>query len=171
MQDNYYWMTQDGIYSTADAAFVDAAPAGKSLTPLYMDTSDADNLVLADAGFLRSQIVFYSFAVPDSLLTDAERIAGQQAAFTAAIQARLDTFAQGRNYDSALACATYATSTNPRFAAEGQYMVEARDATWATGYEILDAVISGARAMPTIDDVLAELPPLSWPDDAAKGGA
>lgn len=92
----------------------------------------------------------------------------QTALFTMAIQKRLDDFAAGRNYDNALACATYATSTNPRFAAEGQYMVEARDATWAKGYEILDAVLAGERPMPTIEDVMAELPPLAWPDN---GGA
>ena len=42
-------------------------------------------------------------------------------------------------------------------------MVEARDATWAKGYEILDDVLSGKRPMPTIEEVLAELPPLEWP--------
>jgi len=49
-------------------------------------------------------------------------------------------------------------------AAEGQFMVEARDATWATGYEILNAVLSGQRPMPSIEEVIAELPPLAWPE-------
>lgn len=86
--------------------------------------------------------------------------------FTAAIQAHLDRFAQTRNYDGIMSVATYATSTVPKFAAEGQYAVEARDMTWAKGYAIMDEVMSGARPMPTIDEVLAELPTLAWPDGA-----
>ena len=86
--------------------------------------------------------------------------------FTAAIQAHLDRFAQTRNYDGIMSAATYATSTVAKFRAEGQYAVEARDLTWAKGYAIMDEVMSGARPMPTIDEVLAELPALAWPDGA-----
>ena len=96
--------------------------------------------------------------------TPEEEAAAQQAAFTAAIQARLDDFARTRNYDNALSCASYATSTNPKFAAEGQYIVAARYATWAKGYEILNAVLAGDRPMPTLEEVMAELPPLVWPE-------
>lgn len=87
----------------------------------------------------------------------------QLAAFTAAIQARLDAFAQTRNYDSIMSAATYAASTVPKFHAEGQYAVQARDLTWAKGYEIMDAVMAGSRPMPGPDEVLAELPELRWP--------
>lgn len=88
----------------------------------------------------------------------------QQAAFTAAVQTYLDSFARTRNYDGIMSAATYATSTVPKFKAEGQYAVEARDAVWAKGYEILDEVLSGQRPMPTIEEVIAELPPLAWPE-------
>ena len=88
----------------------------------------------------------------------------QLAAFTAAIQAHLDRFAQTRNYDGIMSAATYATSTVPKFHTEGQYAVEARDLTWAKGYEIMDAVMSGARPMPTLEEVLSELPELKWPE-------
>ena len=88
----------------------------------------------------------------------------QFAMFTYAIQAHLDNFARTRNYDGILSAATYATSTVPKFRAEGQYAVEARDATWAKGYEIMGAVMAGQRAMPTLEDVIAELPALEWPE-------
>ena len=91
----------------------------------------------------------------------------QLEAFTAAIQAHLDAFARTRNYDGIMSAATYATSTVPKFRTEGQYAVEARDLTWAKGYEIMDAVLSGARPMPTLDEVIAELPALAWPDGEA----
>ena len=87
----------------------------------------------------------------------------QREAFTAAIQAHLDNFAQTRNYDGILSAATYATDVNPKFKAEGQYAVEARSATWAKAYAILDEVMSGQRPMPSLEEVLAELPTLSWP--------
>ena len=87
----------------------------------------------------------------------------QLAAFTAAIQARLDDFARTRNYDDILSAASYATSTMAKFKTEGQYAVEARDATWAKGYVIMDDVLAGRRPMPTLEEVLAELPALSWP--------
>jgi hypothetical protein len=86
--------------------------------------------------------------------------------FTDAVQAHLDAFARTRNYDGIMSAATYATSTVPKFKAEGRYAVEARDTTWAKGYEILDEVLSGQRPMPTIDEVIAELPPLAWPEVA-----
>ena len=87
----------------------------------------------------------------------------QQAAFTAAIQAHLDGFARTRNYDGILSAATYATSSVPKFRSEGQYAVEARDATWAKAYEILGAVMTEQRPMPTLEEVIAELPELAWP--------
>ena len=90
----------------------------------------------------------------------------QLEAFTAAIQTHLDLFAQTRNYDGIMSAATYATSTVPKFRAEGQYAVQARDLTWARGYEIMDEVISGARPVPTLEEVIAELPELKWPAEA-----
>lgn len=85
------------------------------------------------------------------------------ATYTDAIQKRLDDFARTRNYDGILSAATYATSVVPKFKAEGQYAVEARDATWAKGYEILAAVEAGTRPLPTLAALAAELPALAWP--------
>ena len=85
-------------------------------------------------------------------------------AFTDAIQARLDSFARTRNYDGILSACTYATSTVPKFAAEGQYAVQARDTTWAAAYQILAEVQSGTRPMPAApEDIFNELPQLVWP--------
>jgi hypothetical protein len=85
------------------------------------------------------------------------------AALTAAIQKRLDDFARTRGYDGILSACTYATSTNAKFSAEGQYCVTARDATWAKCYEIMAAVQAGTRPMPTLETIMLELPVLAWP--------
>lgn len=84
--------------------------------------------------------------------------------FTNAIQARLDTFARTRNYDSILSACTYATSGSPKSASEGQACVNLRDATWSAAYTILAAVEAGSRAMPaSIGDIASELPAMVWP--------
>ena len=80
-----------------------------------------------------------------------------------AVQQRLDAFASTRNYDNILSACTYATSTVPKFAKEGQYAVSARDMTWATCYQIMTAVQSGQRPVPTVEQVMSELPTLAWP--------
>ena len=86
------------------------------------------------------------------------------AQYTAGVQKYLDDFARTRNYDGILSAATYATSAVPKFKAEGQYAVEARDATWAKCYEILAAVGGGSRPMPTMEELITELPVLTWPN-------
>lgn len=85
------------------------------------------------------------------------------AAVQQAVQQRLDDFARTRNYDSILSAATYATSAVAKFAAEGQYAVQARDASWAACYQVMADVQSGTRPMPSVEQVLAELPVLVWP--------
>lgn len=82
----------------------------------------------------------------------------------ASTQKRLDDFAKTRNYDGILSLCTYATSLNAKFKAEGQYGVEARDATWAKLYDMLAEVEFGTRPKPNgYSDVEPELPVLAWP--------
>jgi hypothetical protein len=80
------------------------------------------------------------------------------------VQERLDAFARTRNYDNILSAATYATSKVARFAAEGQYAVEARDGTWAALYQLMAEVDAGTRTPPTsYEEIEVELPTLAWP--------
>ena len=80
-------------------------------------------------------------------------------------QKRLDDFARTRNYDGILSACTYATSTVPKFATEGQYCVNARDRTWAMLYQLLAEVQAGTRPMPSgYADIEPLLPVLEWPE-------
>ena len=134
--------------------------------PFYKDKNNAVH-VLDDAAFA------YMLPPGSVEITDAEAEILQAppppsaqeiiAQYTAAVQLRLDTFFQSRGYDGILSAATYATSTVLKFQVEGQYAVEARDATWAKCYEILAAVEGGTSPMPTEAELLAELPELVWP--------
>lgn len=79
-------------------------------------------------------------------------------------QERLDNFARTRGYDGILSACTYATSTVPKFQQEGQYCVTARDATWASLYQILAEVEAGTRPMPAgFEAIEPLLPAVSWP--------
>ena len=113
------------------------------------------------------QGVLHTVAEQEAAAIAADQQAKQQAVMSQivdAVQNRLDTFAATRNYAGILSACTYATSTVPRFASEGQYCVQARDATWARCYEMLDEVIAGTRPMPTgFADIEPELPVLTWP--------
>ena len=84
------------------------------------------------------------------------------------VQARLDDFARTKTYENMLSACTYATSTVPVFRVEGQYCVEARDATWIAAQTFLNtalaAVMAGERDIPAWEEVLAELPVLAWPE-------
>ncbi len=90
--------------------------------------------------------------------------AALQESIVAAVQNRLDTFAQTRNYDGILSACTYATSANPQRALEGQYAITARDATWDAVYAFQAAVNAGTTPVPTrYAAVEVTLPPLVWP--------
>jgi hypothetical protein len=80
-----------------------------------------------------------------------------------AIQSYLDTEAQAHFYDGILSLCSYATSTNTKFGPEGQAGVVWRDACWATGYAIMAEVEAQTRTIPTIEELLAEMPAMVWP--------
>jgi len=74
-----------------------------------------------------------------------------------AVQARLDGFAQERDFtDIATAC-SYAPSSNPAYRADALHCVDLRDRTW-------DAFYAAKTNDPniTLHDLLAQLPPLEW---------
>lgn len=95
--------------------------------------------------------------------TPEQVTAALQTQITKDTQAHLDAFARTRGYDSMLSACTYATSTVPAFAVEGQHCVTLRDTTWTALFAIFAQVQAGTRAMPTLfSEVVGELPVLVW---------
>jgi len=104
-----------------------------------------------------------SINVKSAALLQEEFLASTKSRLTSVIQSMLDETAKERNYDSILSLCTYATSPTAKFAAEGQAGVAWRDEVWAKGYSILADVEGGNRAIPTADELPAELPDFVWP--------
>ena len=81
---------------------------------------------------------------------------------TQAVQSRMDDYAIGQGFDSILSACSYYPSKNAARAAKAQGAVDWRDACWDVAEAIEVAVMAGQRPVPTVDDVLAELPQPTW---------
>lgn len=105
---------------------------------------------------------------PETIITAEEKAAATQirlmASFQAAIQVHVDAAAVAKLYNDGNALAGYVNSTVPQWAAEAQTFVAWRDAVWLYAYAELDKVQNGQRPVPTVDDFLAELPGIEWPE-------
>ena len=99
--------------------------------------------------------------IPPYIPTEAEI----QAALTQAVQAHLDSNAQERNYDNIHTACTYINSSDPVFASEASALLLWRDKVWRGCYSILDDVKAGRRPIPSVSELLEELPSFSWPDE------
>lgn len=85
-----------------------------------------------------------------------------QKMLTDGVQNYMDTAAQTRGYDNIHTACSYANSTDEIFKAEGTACLAWRDSVWRTCYNILDEVKAGTRPIPTLEEVIAELPKLVW---------
>ena len=152
------------FYSKSTGGFYDCEIYGDNIPEDAVEITNALHAALLE-GQSQGKIIAAD-ANGHPILVDPPAPTTEQmiARYTAGVQQHLDAFAHTRNYDGIMPACTYATSTVPKFATEGQYAVEARDATWAKCYEILADVESGTRPMPTLDELLAELPVLTWPN-------
>ena len=83
-----------------------------------------------------------------------------QADLTKFIQSHLDRKAKELLYDSCLSVCSYVDTGIQKFDDEGRAFRAWRSKVWAKGYEILDAVKSGSRPIPTKEMLIAELPEL-----------
>lgn len=90
-----------------------------------------------------------------------------QKQMTDAVQYALDAFAKTRGYDGIMSACSYSSSSDAQFKLEADYCIKLRDATWRMGYAVLAEVKAGNRPVPTVEELIAELPVGSakWPDE------
>lgn len=104
---------------------------------------------------------------PEYVPTEEEKQAQLQKQMTDAVQRALDAFAKTRGYDGIMSACSYSNSTDAQFKLEADYCIQLRDTTWRMGYAILAEVKAGNRPVPTVEELIAELPVGSakWPDE------
>ena len=101
---------------------------------------------------------FKIVAIPEPTVEELQ--ARIQKQLTDAVQHVLDAKAQELLYDSCLSACSYVDTGFPKFDAEGRAFRSWRSAVWSKGYEILAQVQAGQRAIPTEEQLIAELPKL-----------
>lgn len=117
------------------------------------------------------QVHTYALANPDMVTEEypyvppAPTTEEIQKMLTDGVQNYMDKKAQERGYDNIHTACSYAYSTDEVFAKEGKACLEWRDKVWRTCYDILAQVIGGLREVPTLEEVLAELPAFNWGDE------
>ena len=94
---------------------------------------------------------------PEPEFTEAEIIEQQAQAINNAIQNHLDKKAQEFRYDNMVSARSYAGYINP-FQTEAQALATWCADCWEKAGQIEADVEAGNRPMPTVDEVLAELP-------------
>ena len=87
-----------------------------------------------------------------------ESMSDPQAILTNAVQEMLDNQAKSLGYDNIFTASTYVASSIPKFQTESVALVAWRDQVWVSCYAILVDVLAGIRLIPTVDELLAELP-------------
>ena len=96
---------------------------------------------------------------------DPARVAeAVRSTFEQAIQGHLNAGAVAAGYDDVSTVVSYAEEPAvPKFQNDGIAFRKWRSLVWAYAYEQLDAVKSGEREQPTVDEFLLELPVLELP--------
>lgn len=87
-----------------------------------------------------------------------------EADYGRAIQAHVDSTARARGYLDGTTCASYAGSSITAWDADATAFKAWRDAVWSYAYGELADVQAGTRTpAPSIDEIIAELPAMTWP--------
>ena len=86
-----------------------------------------------------------------------------QKRLTDGVQNWMDNIVQERNYDNVHTCVgTYLYSPIEKFRLEAEAVRDWVSYVWAKCYEILAQVEAGERDIPTLEEVISELPILVW---------
>lgn len=92
----------------------------------------------------------------------AEKLDQAVKMYEAAIDNFMNQKAKDRGYDSRITCALRAGFSGP-FQSEGLAFAQWMDSCYTYTYQVLEQVKSGARPQPTVEELLNELPVLTWP--------
>ena len=130
---------------------------GKYSNKQYADLAvwcNANNATIEDKGEY-----YECVEIPPRVPTEKEI----QEEFERGIEAWMNTVVAERDYNSIDTCiARYTDSPNPKYAQEAKAVKDWNTLVWDKCWDILKEVKEGKRAIPTLEEVIAELPVLVW---------
>lgn len=80
----------------------------------------------------------------------------------AAVQKHMDEAVKVRGYDNIASACSYGLSTVEKFRNEATACIAWRDAVWSYCYAQLELFENGERTVPSIEELIDELPALDW---------
>lgn len=86
--------------------------------------------------------------------------------FTTHLEQIINEKANEKLYSSGVSCASYVNSTNPQWSAEATSFIAWRDNAYAYAYDYLAKVQTGEIKNSNIEDFIAGIPAMVWPDVA-----
>ena len=128
----------------------------KTIPTPNIEVSDENWKVAIEINANFIDVVTKTLSIKD-FRTNDEILVQQAKDINNAIQKHLDTKAQEFRYDNMMSARSYTGYTNA-FQTEAQALATWASECWVVAGQIEADVQSGARAMPTVDEVLAELP-------------
>lgn len=84
---------------------------------------------------------------------------------TQLISEYIENVAKEKDYDSALSCVSYSTSTNTIWQAEATAFISWRDSVWEFCIEQYALIETGEISQPTEQEVIDALPQITWPSN------
>lgn len=124
----------------------------------HIEKTDLTNVKLTNINDYTSIIGLWNALTPIPVEPTPPTLPELIKQFTDAVQAHLDAGAKTLGYDGILSACSYAVSTNLPFSVEGKSCLDWRDAVWLYCYAELAKVEAGTRPMPTIEQIISELP-------------
>lgn len=132
---------------------VELESAREAETATFDNQADLDAALGADAAYAAN---LFERAAGDKVLTP-EEVAAQ---YVTSVQRHMDSKARERRYDNIVSACSYAGAPNA-FQAESQAFLQWRAACWAHLYQMQEQVQAGQRSLPSMDELIAEMPTLS----------
>lgn len=142
--------------------FKKVIPVSPPVTSFYEGVKELPPMLINDEWVQQWEVYYIHRSSEEILEYENDIKEAKLTEYKQAIQSRLDTFARTRGYDNIVSLCSYATSTLPQFAAEGQRGVILRDQCWSIGYTILAQAMAGEIPEPSIEYVLNQMPDMTW---------
>jgi hypothetical protein len=152
------------FYSKSTGGFYSQELHGDSMPSDVVEITEAEHQSLIEGQAAGQCIIADANGRP--ALKDPEPPTPEQLQkrYTDEVQRHLDAAAQALGYDHIASAVTY--SEEPavaKFQAEGRAFRTWRSLVWDYAYGVLDAVQAGDRPLPTIPELIGELPELELP--------